>query len=59
MGGILRHLGYREAEIITFYGHRYYEKVPVVRNVERAFASIAERRDWSTFSSFVHIVARK
>jgi SAM-dependent methyltransferase len=59
MNGMLQRVGYREVEIIHFYGHSYYERIPVLRRIERAWAATAARRDWSTFSSFVHLVARK
>ena len=59
MSGMLRNIGYRDFEIINFYGHNYFKKIPVVRAVDRAFSSLAERKDWSSFGSFVHMIARK
>jgi SAM-dependent methyltransferase len=59
MERMLRRLGYRDVEVTTFYGHSYFEKIPVVRELDRAFSALAARKDWSTFGSFVHIVGRK
>lgn len=59
MAAMLRRVGYGRVEIINYYGHNYFKSIPFVRDLDRAFSSLAERRDWSTFGSFVHVVAHK
>ncbi len=59
MEAMLRRAGYRDVEITNFYGHNYFDKIPVVRELEGAFSALAASKEWSTFGSFVHIVARK
>jgi SAM-dependent methyltransferase len=59
MEAMLRRVGYRKVEITNFYGHSYFNKIPVVRELDRAFSALAARKDWSTFGSFVHIIVRK
>lgn len=59
MEGMLSRIGYRDIEISNFYGYNYFDRIPVVREIDRAFLSLAAARDWTTFGSYIHIVARK
>ena len=59
MEAMLRRVGYRSVEVTNFYGHNYFKKIPLVRELDRAFSALAARKEWSTFGSFVHIVVRK
>jgi SAM-dependent methyltransferase len=59
MERMLKRLGYSDVIVTPFYGHRYFSKIPVVRDLDRAFSWLAAKRDWSTFGSFAHFVVRK
>ena len=59
MRRMLRRVGYRAVEIDTFYGTNYFHKIPIVRDLDRAFQGLAAKRNWSTFGSYIQIVARK
>jgi len=59
MKPMLSEIGYREVMIVPFYGHRYYQRFPVVRDVHRWFTDLARRRDWRFFSSYMYVVVRK
>jgi SAM-dependent methyltransferase len=59
MEAMLRDVGYEEVELTTFYGTNYFKKVPGVREIDQAFTWLSAKLDWSTFGSFIHIVARK
>lgn len=59
MGRKLAEIGYRKVEIRNFYGHFYYEKIPVLRGVHRWFSDLAARRNWTALSSYAYIKAYK
>ncbi|MBN8808849.1 MAG: methyltransferase domain-containing protein [Sphingomonas sp.] len=55
----LTEIGYKKVEIRNFYGHFYYEKIPVLRSVHRWFSDLAARREWTSLSSYAYIKAYK
>jgi SAM-dependent methyltransferase len=55
----LTEIGYRKVEVRNFYGHFYYEKIPVLRGVHRWFSDLAARREWTSLSSYAYIKAYK
>ena len=59
MTGMLRDIGYREVEFRNFYGHFYYEKIPVLKQVHEKFSEIAADRDWHIFGTYAYIKASK
>ena len=52
-------IGYRDLSVREFFGHPYYDKVPVLRGIDNMAAALAARNDWSWYSSFAYLVARK
>ena len=52
-------LGYSRVEIRNFYGHFYYENIPGLRGLEKWFAGLASRKQWSSVSSYAYIFAYK
>ena len=59
MRRMLLELGYSQVEVKTFYGHFYYEKIPVLSAAHRWFSALAARREWSFMSSYAYIRAWK
>jgi SAM-dependent methyltransferase len=59
MRRMFREIGYSKVEIRNFYGHFYYENIPLLRDVERWFASLASRRGWSWCTSFAYLIVYK
>lgn len=55
----LREIGYSGVEIRSFYGHFYYEKIPLLREIEARFACLASRSGWSWCSSYAYLTLRK
>jgi SAM-dependent methyltransferase len=56
---MLSGIGYREAMVVPFYGHGYYQPFPIVRDIHAKFTEIARERDWRFFASYAYIAARK
>jgi SAM-dependent methyltransferase len=56
---MLSEAGYREVMVLPFYGHRYYQHFPIVRDVHAWFTALARRKDWRIFSTYTYIVVRK
>lgn len=56
---LLREIGFREVEVLPFYGYSYFWKVPGLRQVDAAFTALARARDWRTFTSFAYVIVRK
>jgi SAM-dependent methyltransferase len=59
MTAILREIGYERVEIRTFYGHFYYEKIPVLRSLHRRLSTLAAKRNWHLLGSYAYITAYK
>lgn len=59
MEKMLRQVGFADARLRSFYGHDYFRKIPILRQIDNAFSSWAAKRDWSTFGSYAHIIARR
>ena len=56
---MLSAIGYREVAVLPFYGHGYYDNIPVAPGIHKWFTGIARHRDWRMLASFAYIVARK
>ena len=56
---LLREIGFREVEVLPFYGYSYFWKIPGLKQVDAAFTRLAQARDWRTFTSFAFVIARK
>ena len=52
-------IGYSEVKVLPFYGHGYYEGLPIVRDIHQRFTDVARARDWSLIASYAYIAARK
>lgn len=59
MTGLLKEIGYRNAEFRNFYGHFYYEKIPVLNKVHEGFSALAASRDWHVFGTYAYVIAYK
>lgn len=55
----LAEIGYSKVEVRNFYGHFYYEKIPVLRSMHRWFSNLAARNEWTRLSSYAYIKAEK
>ncbi len=52
-------LGFSEILIAPFYGHGYLRSVPVVRDIEGALHTFAERRDIRWLTSYAYTLVRR
>ncbi|HVZ54546.1 MAG TPA: methyltransferase domain-containing protein [Pseudolabrys sp.] len=59
MRPMLSKIGYREIAILPFYGHNYYVRFPLVRDVHKWFSGLAQSSDMRPLASYAYIVARK
>lgn len=59
MRKILKDIGYSRVEIRNFFGHFYYEKIPVLRELEDLVSGLAAQNDWAWYSSYAYITAYK
>jgi hypothetical protein len=59
MRPMLSAIGFREIVVQPFYGHSYYAKFPIVRDVHEWFTGVARRQDWRMLASFAYIAVRK
>ncbi len=55
----LRALGFEVIEYTAGFGHDYYQRIPLIRDVAERWFRTAERREWYTFSSFAIVLLRK
>lgn len=59
MSAMLRSLGYRDTLVFPFYGHDYFQGLPVLRTLDRWLSGIARARGWRLLSSYAYCIARK
>jgi SAM-dependent methyltransferase len=52
-------LGFRDVQAVRFYGHQYYNRIPILRDIENAFTMTAKRSGWTWYSSFAYIILQK
>ena len=45
--------------IANFYGHFYYEKIPILKQVHEKFSELAAKRDWHAFGTYAYVKASK
>ena len=59
MVSMLKDIGYTEVFFQNFYGHFYYEKIPVLKQVHERFSGFAARQNWHVFGTYAYIQAMK
>lgn len=59
MKPMLDAIGYREVQVLPFYGHGYFDRFPVVRDIHKVFTGVARRGDWRTIASYAFVAVRK
>jgi SAM-dependent methyltransferase len=59
MKPMLHAIGYRETAVLPFYGHDYFDRFPVVRDIHAHFTALARKHDWRMVASYAYIAARK
>jgi SAM-dependent methyltransferase len=55
---MLDKIGYKEIEIIPFYGHIYYDRIPVVRDLHKILSRKLANSDARWLASFAYTMAR-
>jgi SAM-dependent methyltransferase len=56
---LFEEIGYSKLEIRKFYGHGYYDKIPILREIEQFASTIASRHENIPYSSFAYVTAYK
>ena len=56
---ILHRIGFAEAAVIPFWGHDYYHRFPVLRDVTAKVSAWAQRHDVRFLTSYAYVLARK
>jgi len=59
MRSMFQDIGYSSVNIRNFYGHFYYDRIPILRHLEGAMSDIAAKRDWTWYASYAFITAQK
>lgn len=54
-----RELGFSEVAVWRFYGHNYYDRIPLLRTVDRKVSRLAQSRKWHWYSSYAFVVLVK
>ena len=55
----LGEIGFAEVLIVPFYGHRYYRRFPLIRDIHSGFTALARRLNLRLSSTYAYIVVRK
>lgn len=59
LGPMLRRAGFDEILIQPFWGHRYFLRLPVVRQIDEACNTLAARNDIRALTSYAYVLVRK
>jgi len=51
-------LGFRTVDVIPFYGHNYFDRIPILRRFDAALTHASMRRDWRVVASFALIIGQ-
>jgi SAM-dependent methyltransferase len=52
-------IGYSEAEVVPFWGHSYFSRIPGLRTVDDWLAAKASERDFRPYSCYCYVIARR
>ena len=52
-------IGFQEVHIVPIYGHAYFRKIPILREVDDYITGVAKARDYRPLSSYALTIARK
>ncbi len=55
----LRRARFREALSAPFWGDRYFERIPLIREANDALSALAEARDWRFLTSYAYTMGRR
>jgi len=56
---MLKSVGFSDALVVPFYYHEYFERIPVLRQLDNLANRVAAARDWRFLTSYAYIAARK
>lgn len=59
MARILKEIGYKDVKVRNFYGHFYYEKIPIINSIHTKLSTFVSDRDWHQFGTYAYITAVK
>lgn len=55
----LSRTGFSKVEVHNYYGHYYYEKIPVLNHLENGLSRFCAKMDWSAYCSYAIVVTQK
>ena len=55
----LRRIGFRDTAVLPFYGHSYFKKIPVAREIDAALSNLARRRNFTPLAAYAYAIVRK
>ena len=50
-----RSIGYNSIDIRSFYGHGYFSRIPILREIDEALTDLSYKRGWSFFASYAYV----
>lgn len=51
--------GFASVEVRPFYGHEYFNRIPVLRTVDNGLSSLAQRRTWPALASYAYVIVTR
>jgi 2-polyprenyl-3-methyl-5-hydroxy-6-metoxy-1,4-benzoquinol methylase len=52
-------IGYADVDIRTFYGHGYFSKIPILREIDEALTNLSYKRGWTLLGSYTYVTLVK
>lgn len=51
--------GFASVEVVPYYGHGYFDSVPLLRSADAAVTRLAERRGWTGLASYAYVIVTR
>jgi hypothetical protein len=52
-------MGYASADVRTFYGHNYFTKIPLIRELDSGLTKLAYKRGLTQFGTYAYVTLVK
>ncbi|MFC7398643.1 class I SAM-dependent methyltransferase [Chelatococcus sp. GCM10030263] len=59
IGPMLQECGFSDVAIQPFWGHGYFNRLPLARQLDDAFNAFAAKRDWRAMTAYAYVLVRK
>jgi SAM-dependent methyltransferase len=56
---LIKDIGFSKVSILPFYFHEYFDRIPILRSIDRAMSAWAQAHDFRLLSSYAYTLVKK